>query len=291
VEVNLEQQQFLPGEELTAAVRIINRSGQTLHFGAQPDWLSFSIESREGSVVPQTGEVPTLGEFELESSQAATKRVDLAPYFAFSHEGRYAITATVRIKNWENEINSRPRPFDMIEGAKLWEQDVGIPPGSSSTNLPPQVRTYILQQANYLRGHLRLYLRVLDSYGKAIKVVPVGPMVSFGRPDPPQIDKESNLHVLYQNGPASFLYSVFNPSGDLVVRQVHDYVNSRPRLRMDDAGQIAVTGGVRRLTSNDVPPSMPDDDDVHPTVAPPPPATENAPKEKAPTDATKGPKP
>src|SRR5438093_12841455 len=95
-EVTLEQDQFLPGESLQAAVRITNRSGQTLHFGEEADWLNFSIESRERAVVAKTGEVPVAGKFDLGSSQKAIKRVDLAPYFALGQPGRYAISATVK---------------------------------------------------------------------------------------------------------------------------------------------------------------------------------------------------
>src|SRR5262245_31982051 len=80
VEVTLDQEQFLSGEALPAAVRVTNRSGQTLHLGGQPDWLTFSVESREGSIVVKNGEVPVLGEFTLESSKVATKVADLAPY-------------------------------------------------------------------------------------------------------------------------------------------------------------------------------------------------------------------
>src|SRR5262245_18716022 len=47
VEVALEQEQFLGGEALPAAVRITNLSGQTLHLGTEPDWLTFLVESRD----------------------------------------------------------------------------------------------------------------------------------------------------------------------------------------------------------------------------------------------------
>ena len=290
VEVTQDQQQYLPGEAIPTAVRIINRSGQTLHLGAEEDWLSFAVEFRDGMVVDKSTDVPILGAFDLEPSEVAIKRVDLAPYFALGQEGRYVVTATVRIKNWDREISSRPKPFDIIEGAKLWEQEVGLPQLSTATNTPPQLHRYVLQQANYLRGQLRLYLRVLDDYGKVLKVVPIGPMVSFGRPDPPQIDRLSNLHVLYQNGASAFSYTVFNPNGDLIIRQVHDYTGTRPRLRGDDKGQIAVVGGVRRLTANDVPPSDPDEDSSGPATNTPA-VTQNAPKAPSPSDAVKGPKP
>ena len=46
VEVTQDQQQFLPGEAVKAAVRITNLSGQELNLGGEEDWLSFSMESR-----------------------------------------------------------------------------------------------------------------------------------------------------------------------------------------------------------------------------------------------------
>ena len=58
VELTLEQDQFLPAESLPLAVRITNRSGQNLRLGRGEDWLTFSVEAREGEVVPKLGEVP-----------------------------------------------------------------------------------------------------------------------------------------------------------------------------------------------------------------------------------------
>src|SRR5690349_13542028 len=111
VEVTQVQEQFLPGESLKVAVRITNLSGQELKLGGEEDWLTFSLESHEGTVVPKMGEAPVLGAFVLESSKVATKRVDLAPYFMLTHSGRYQIVATVRVKGWNREIISPPKPF------------------------------------------------------------------------------------------------------------------------------------------------------------------------------------
>ena len=84
VEVTQDQEQFLPGESLNIAVRITNRSGQTLQLGGEEDWLTFAIEAREGIVVPKLGDAPVLGEFSLESGKVAIKRLDLGPYFIIS---------------------------------------------------------------------------------------------------------------------------------------------------------------------------------------------------------------
>ena len=65
------------------------------------------------------------------------------------------------------------------------------------------------------------------------------------------MDKFSNLHLLYQNWAHSFSYSVYNPDGELITRQIYDYTDARPRLQVDAEGNIAVTGGVRRATDKE----------------------------------------
>src|SRR5436190_761934 len=247
VEVKLDQDQFLPGESLMATVRVANRSGRTLHLGAEADWLSFDVESRDGLVVEKSGEAPVAGEFVLESSKTASKRVELSPYFTISEAGRYVVSATVRLKDWDHQVTSLPKTFYVIEGAKLWEQEIGLPAAAGSTNSAPEVRKYILQQANYLKGQIRLYLRVTDATGiKSFTIFPIGKLVSFSRPEP-QVDKQGNLHVLFANGPQSYSYNVFNPDGELLARQTYDYIASRPRLQHDENGRIGVAGGVRRV--------------------------------------------
>ncbi|MGO8928860.1 MAG: hypothetical protein ACLQU3_18485 [Limisphaerales bacterium] len=257
VEVTQDQDQFLPGETMVTAVRITNRSGQDMRLGREEDWLTFSVQASGNQVVPKNGDVPVVGEFILESSKVVTKRVDLAPYFSANHPGRFSVTATVRIKDWNEEITSPPKSFDIIDGARLWEQDIGVPNADAPSNSTPEVRKYILQQANYLRSELRLYIRLTDASGaKTFRVFPVGRMVSFGRPEP-QVDKFSNLHLLFQDGAHSFNYIVVNPEGEVIARRTYDYVDKRPRLEPDQDGKVLVVGGVRRVSPTDVPPSKP----------------------------------
>jgi hypothetical protein len=247
VEVQLEQEQFLPGESLPVAVRITNRSGQVLKLGAE-DWLTFSIEDASGLVLPQIAQVPVVGEFELETSKRATKHVDLSPSYALSRQGRYTIIATVKIKQWEQQVVSVPKKFNLIEGSKMWEQEFGLPQAADATNAVPEFRKYILQQANYL-SQLRLYLRITDLEGnKVFRTLPIGVMLSFSRPEM-QLDKRSNLHLLYQNWAHSFAYVVFNPNGELLERETYDFLDARPRLQSDN-GNISVAGGSKRVTAN-----------------------------------------
>ncbi|MDB6111374.1 MAG: hypothetical protein JWR69_3124 [Pedosphaera sp.] len=254
VEVITEQDQFLPNESLSVAVRVVNRSGQTLQLGKDEDWLTFSIEARDGFIVFKSGEVPVVQEFDLDSSKMATKHVDLAPYFNITKPGRYTVTAAVKIKNWNAQVTSEAKAFDIVRGVKLWEQEFGVPPTSIANQGQPEVRKYTLQKAVY-KTTTKLYLRLTDGpESQVFGVFPIGPMVSFSRLEP-QLDKLSNLHLAYQTGSHTFLYSVINPQGTVIQRQTFEYTTTRPRLKMDDSGKISIVGGVRHFADNDIPAS------------------------------------
>ena len=266
VEVELDQQQFLPSEALPVVVRITNRSGQPLHLGDDPNWLTFRVTSLDNFVATKIAEVPVLGEFEVGSAQMATKCVDLAPYFKLTQQGSYRVVASVRIKEWKAELVSPPKKFDVIDGAKLWSQSFGLPAPAGTTNGAPEVRKYTLEEANYLRSQLRMYVQVSnESETRIFKVKAIGPMVSFSQPEA-RLDRLNRLHVLYQSGARVFNYSIINPDGDIVLQEDYDYLNTRPRLQTDDNGDITVLGGVRRVKPDGILPVQP------PGAKPAPPA-------------------
>jgi hypothetical protein len=250
VEVLLDQDQFIVGEPIPVAVRVINHSGQTIHFGSE-DWVSYSVEAIDGLGVMKTGEAPMAHDFDVETSKMATQHADLQPYFTITRGGRYKITATVRVKDWQQELNSDPVSFEIIRGTKMWEQEFGLPRPVGAQG-EPDVRKYSLQRATYGR-HVRLYLRVTDpSETKVLKVIPLGPVVSFANPKT-HLDTKNNLHLLFEDGSRSFSYTVTSPDGELLVRQTYYYTDRAPTFSVDDAGKISVVGGVRRVTSTDVP--------------------------------------
>ena len=252
VEVLLDQTQFLRDESLPVNVRITNRSGQRLQIGQEKNWLTFNLENRDGVLVARLGEIPVEGELSLESARQATRRLDLMPYYDLSVPGRYRISATVKIKQWDQEVSSAPKEFDIVRGVKIWEEDFGVSVGGKA----PEPRKYLLQQATFLK-QLKLYVRITDlSENQVFRVVAAGSTVSFSRPEH-EIDRESNLHLLFQTGARSFSYCKISPDGDLLLRQTHDYSPDRPVLRLNENGRVQVTGGARRLVSDDFPPAAP----------------------------------
>ncbi len=249
LELALNQEQFLPGEPLVVTAKITNRSGRQIHLGAEANWLTFSVESTAGRVVIKNSDVPVLGAFDLESSQEATKRVDLAPHFVMSIPGRYKITATLRIKDWSVETPSAPVSFDIITGAKLWAQEFGVP----ATNGAPEMRKFTLEQASYVRSHMRLYVQLSDAAeSRILKTSVLGQTVSFSHPEG-QVDRNSILHTLWQSGAQAFSYCVVNPDGEVIRRETYDDLNTRPRLTVNNNGEVLVTGGVRRPKPGEIP--------------------------------------
>ena len=240
VDLLMPQEQFLRDESLPVKLQISNRSGQKIVLGNDPEWVTFTVENLDGSSVTRLDDVTMKGELALDSAMVGAKTIDLLPFFDVTKPGRYAVTATVRVAGWDKEFSSKRKTFDIERGSKIWEQEFGVP-GEGA----PEVRKYALQQANYLK-RLMLYVRLTDaSENHVLRVFPLGPLVSFSRPEA-QIDRQSNLHVLFQSGPRSFLYHVVTSSGRVTERQTYEYTASRPVLKGSNDGKIFVSGGARK---------------------------------------------
>jgi hypothetical protein len=255
VSVTLEQQQFLPGETLDASVRIANFTGGPLKLGAWPGWLSFTVEAGDGTVVARKGEMPDSGDFTLENATAGTIKFNIAPQFVLDRPGIFKVTATVSPKPGGDAFTSAPVNFDIISGSRLEERVFGhlLPDGTTER------RKFILQQANYLK-ELRLYLRVSDDIEtKTFKVTSLGTTVNFNRPEF-LLDRHNHFHVLHQFGSVEYRYHEFAPDGSLLARELWAVAASRPKLKVNADGDVAVVGGVRRLSKSDVP--APSDEDL-----------------------------
>jgi hypothetical protein len=197
-------------------------------------------------------DMPGVGGFEVPSSKRAKVKLDLAPYYSLTRAGQYRVTARVRLPGWDKEISSQPKDFTIIEGTRLWEQEVGVP-GTGEPGKPLEVRRYLLQQALYLR-ETRLYVRVTDGSGaKTIRTVAVGRLPGLSRPEA-VVDGKSNMHLMYQSGPQDFQYLEFDTDGALLKKQRYDYVGTRPRLELSD-GTVREMGGVRHEAPTDLPAS------------------------------------
>jgi hypothetical protein len=248
VELKTVQDRFLPSEGIDLAVRVGNLTGSPLKLGSWPGWLSVAVERGDGSVVRKLGELPESGDFSLEQSTVGTLHYDLAPLFEIDRAGVYKVVATVTPTPGGRSYYSGPLTFEVINGTRLEERTFGFVKPDGET----EQRKYILQQANYLK-QVKLYLRVTDeaethTYG----VIALGGVVAFNRPEF-LIDRQSRFHILHQYAASDYHYYTIDPNGKMVLRQSYRMNSRRPQLRVNDAGEVAVIGGMRRLDKLDVP--------------------------------------
>jgi hypothetical protein len=248
-----DQEQFLPGESVPLKVRIENNSGQDLRLGSDENWLTISVEDSAHLAVSRLGVLPVKGEFTLEPSTTGTKKVDIGPYFDLLRAGRYYVTAILNLPQWGQAIQSRPATFDVIRGSSLWDQEFGVPSSGKEPGSVPETRRYALVETVHSKN-LKLYFRLTDpSENKVFSIFQLGPMVAFSKLES-QLDKFSNLHVLYQAGGRTFSYCLINPDGLLLAREQYDYTDTRPTLYPEANGRITVKGGMRRVSASDLPP-------------------------------------
>ncbi len=255
VELSFDQDQYIAYESLVAVVKVTNFSGRTLKLGSDPDWLRFEVEGENGTYVHSLGQPPVVDPFELPTASKATRRIDLAPYFMLRSVGRYRVTAVVRVPEPSQVLSSKAQHFNIVLGTRLWEQDYGLPVGTNGTDTV--ARKYALIQG-VSQKVLKLYVLAADATETEVsRVFPVGPLLSISRPEA-QIDTKGRLHILYQTGARSFTYVMVRGDGALLLRQTHNQTPaSRPYLKVDSEGKIAVRGGLRIANKDDVPKPVP----------------------------------
>ena len=256
VELEFNKDFYIADEAMTASVRITNFSGRSLVFGRDNEWLRFLVEQEDGFLAKQKGVAPVVGKFEIPNASRGTRRVNLAPYYKMTLPGRYQVTASVFSQELDEVLQSSPIQVSIIRATTLWQKEFGIAVGEEGGKPSYEIRKYVLIRA-LNNNRLELYVRVASrDDSKVYGVFPVGNLVAFGSPEA-QVDRQSRLHLLQQYGARSFRYLVVTPEGELKIRRRYDYARSRPRLIGSEQHGIAVLGGIRVRTANDLPP-LPD---------------------------------
>ncbi len=254
LDLEIDQQQYLSGEDVRATLTIVNRSGQPLILGATTNWISFDVIGEHEYVAHKLGEMPVKQAFTLMTGQTIVREFNITPYFDFRKPGRYSLRAVVRIPQWKQEMACKPAIFTVEKGTPLTglgDLAFGVPLPAGVTNAPPDIRRYGLLRVSFL-DQMRLYFQLSDGTGRPLRVYPLARIVDFRDPEA-EMDRFNHFHVLVQTGARVFTYCEINTSGTLLARQYHEYSESRPRLRLTDDGHVFVGGGRRLLTSNDYP--------------------------------------
>lgn len=244
--LTVPQAQFLPGERIEAVARFSNFTGRPLTLGKDAGWLQFQVEDRSGRVVNKISEVDDSGSFDLKPLERGILRFNLTPHFQLDQPGRFRVVAMARLSAGE-EVTSSAATFELVRGNRVAEQSFGYngPDGAER-------RKFILHQVNYLK-EVTLYVRCTDELeATTYNITRLGTTVSFTRPQE-SLDADGRWHVLHQFGRTTYHHHVFGPDGLIQTRHTYVINDRRPTLRVNEAGKIAVIGGERRPSADDIP--------------------------------------
>lgn len=240
VDIEIKRNLYLRYEPIVCKVTITNMSGRTLDLSDTPrdKWFGFQIETTDGRPLPPLNSTYHNEPLQLENGQKLSRRINITPLFPLSEFGTYRVRGAVFSHELGRYFTSGKLNVDITEGRQLWQQRVGIPPGSGDG----ASRTYTLL-SHRLPETTVLYLRIEDEdEGVVYCTTQIGRLVTFGKPDV-EIDNASQIHILQNIAPKAFLYSHFDVNGKVIKQQGYQAANTRPYLvRKNNA--IEVIGGV-----------------------------------------------
>ncbi len=255
MELLTEQLEYLPHEPLQVGLRIQNRSGQPVVLGQADDWVRFAVFDSNKRLVDKRSDPPRGDIFVLPNGQEVVKTFNLMPHFDLSTPGTFTLTAQVTVRQWQETLPVQQRRVDIVRGVRLATLLQGVS-DPAQPNAPPQLRAYTLQQKRNA-GRQQLYLRVAaEEENLVFNVLPLGSLVPFGRPEL-HIDRTGTVHVLFQNGAREYLYCASDPNGSMLRRHSYQIYRDRPKLRVDERGNLEVAGGRRTPSTLDWPISQP----------------------------------
>ncbi|NQU11016.1 hypothetical protein HQ590_09515 [bacterium] len=241
VRLRLEQENLLLYEPIRATVVLRGTSARPVDLAGvgEESWLSFLVtDGNSRTVAALGGDVPE-APLRVDPGRVVQRTLDLLPRYDIRARGSYRIQAVVRVAG--RSIFSSPQPITVLHGTELWSDTaalLGAEPGREDT------RTYSLVNKRE-RNHEVLYAGIRDPEHDLIYgMVRLGPYVPMAAPQA-LVDPQGRVHILFRHAPSALAYICLDAQAQVVDRGVYSDLMSVPRLKIDDEGEVTVTGGLR----------------------------------------------
>ncbi len=239
VQVREQKDTFLLYEPIPLVVSIRNYSGRTIQLEDNGDhaWLSFVVAGEAGDYIPGVGKLETQEPVLIPAGETISRTVDLLPLYDLREHGTYQVQASVDLNGVQ--AISPPVRLTIVNGRELWSQTAGLPPTDKGGD---EYRTYSLVARSSSSSPDLLHVCVRDEPHQLVYgLIPLGEFLSLTPPSA-QVDKEGDLHVLYQTGPRSYGYVQVDPYAKILDKAVYSDFVSPPQLVVQ-AGVVTVRGG------------------------------------------------
>ncbi len=242
VEIEFMEKVYVPGEDISAKICIVNYSGRDLVLGDKPGWLNLIVKAESAGRFRPLKRVELIYPFTVPTGKEVKRAVKLGEFFRFDDIGRYTIQPIIRVGAGPRDYQpGHPKAFDVANPATMHEQPFGVKSGPDER---VHTRLYTIQRLT--RSRQTAFVKVSDQRtGELIGLVNIGSIVSFGNKVDHRLDRLSNLHTLHHSGARSYRHHVVTPTGMLVTRETFlvDRSGRKPQLMIDQEGMGRVIGG------------------------------------------------
>ena len=241
VELKFKRVQYIAYEPLIANVQITNLAGRDIELRDENGqrWFGFEITAGEGQFLAPSTQDPE-PPLKIEAGKTVTRKVNLTPKFPVQDLGTYRARANVFFADLNKFFYSQTKVFQVGDARPIWQRTVGVPQGRPEAGA---VRTYSLL-SNRFPDHAKLYVRVEDkSSGAVYSTYSLGRIIAVDEPQA-ELDQSNRLHVLHCAAPRTWAYSQIDLNGELLAQSTFMETKTRPRLRRNPDGRVAVKGGM-----------------------------------------------
>lgn len=241
VDMSIGRRLYIVYEPIVVTVSITNLSGHdlTLQDADGQKWFGFEISTDNDRIVPPSDLKYEVAPLRIEAGQTVKRNLNLASLYPVQEFGLYHVKASVYLAEMQRYFSSQIGSFEITEGRLIWQQTVGVPAGAQGAG---GYRTLSLLTFRREKDNM-LYVRVEDKDGGIVYLTsPVG-RVLFSVDPQIELDKSNQLHVLQMIGAKSYLYTRVGLNGEWFGQVAYNAVNSKPVLKRQADGAVAVAGG------------------------------------------------
>ena len=242
VELKFKRLQYIAHEPVLATVKISNLSGRDidLHDDNGQSWFGFEVNANEGRLLTPLRAAAPEPALHVVAGQTVTRKVNLAPLFPVTDFGAYHVRANVYFPDLNKFFYSTTKVFQVTDARPVWQKTVGVPDGMPGAG---EVRTYSLLSNRFV-DYTGLYVRVENrNTGVVYTTYSLGHLIANEEPQA-ELDRANQLHVLHCAAPRTWAYSHVGLNGELLAHSTFLETKTRPRLRHNADGVVAVNGGM-----------------------------------------------
>ncbi len=242
MKIELNQKNYLAYENIYLPITFVNKRTAPLLFGSSEKHkakLSFMIVDPDGIIIaPKKGKEVKFNYLVLETNKPETVILMPSKFYTIHKTGVHKIKAVLEHPSLMGGYESNELIFEIVNGVEYFKRTIGISSGKDTI----RTKEIYYRLMSYFTGKDEVYAIIIEDKKNRYCTTKVA--FKSGALEPmSRLDKENNLHLLFEMTPKEFIYAKFEASGKQLMRRLYKRV-APIGLVKDAAGNVFVEGGI-----------------------------------------------